>query len=162
MPTSQIKIFTTTFLTANHQRKNDKSIMVKISKMNLLKQSIIQIKACRLFLQVATLSGIANPDGRAINNHFLEGNTPLPLVQHSDSLTNQLFPSPKSWNSWRRMVRKVFNINQNNSLPIHQHWTQWIVPYSLRQMQHRWNFSIKKRDLRDTQQQNTSLLYSQK
>ena len=35
MDTSQIKIFTTTFLTANHQRKNDKSIMVEINKMNL-------------------------------------------------------------------------------------------------------------------------------
>ena len=88
MDTSQIKIFTTTFLTANHQRKNDQSIMVEIRKMKLSKQSNIQINACRLYLQVATLSDIANPEGRKINNHFLEGNTPLPPVQHSDGLTN--------------------------------------------------------------------------
>ena len=77
MGTSQIKIFTTIFLTANHQRKNDKSIMVKISKINLSKQSNIQINTFRLYLQVATLSDIVNPDGRTINNHFLEGNEPL-------------------------------------------------------------------------------------
>ena len=92
MATSQIKIFTTTFLSANHQRKNDKSIMVEISKMNLSKQSNIQINACRLFLQVATLSDIAKPDGRKIDNHFHEGNKPLPPVQHSDGLTNPFHP----------------------------------------------------------------------
>ena len=58
-------------------QKNDKSIMVKISKINLSKQSNIQINTCRLYLQVATLSDIVNPDGRTINNHFLEGNKPL-------------------------------------------------------------------------------------
>ena len=41
--------------------------------------------------------------------------------------------------------KKVFKINENNSLPIHQHLTQWIVPYSLKQMQHRWSFSQQKR-----------------
>ena len=70
-------------------------------------------------------------------NHF-------PIVRYSDGLTNQPFPYLKPWNLWRRMVRKVFNINENDSLPIHQHLTQWIIQYSLRQMQHRWNFWIEK------------------
>ena len=91
MATSQIKIFTTTFLTSNHQRKNDKSIMAEVSKMKLSKQSNIQINACRLYLQVATLSDIANPAGRKINHHFLEGNKPLPPIQHSDGLTNHFY-----------------------------------------------------------------------
>ena len=88
MATSQIKIFTTTFLTSNHQRKHDKSIMVEMSKIKLSKQNNIQINACRLYLQVATLSDITNPDGKTINHHFLETNKPLPPVQHSDGLTN--------------------------------------------------------------------------
>ena len=92
MATSQIKIFTTTFLTANHQRKNDKNIMVEVSKMNLSKQSNIQINACRMYLQVATLSDIFNPDGRTINSDFFEGNKPLPHAQHSDGLTNPSHP----------------------------------------------------------------------
>ena len=77
MATSQIKLFKTTFLTANHQRKNDKSIMAEVSKLYLSKQSNIQINTCRMYLQVATLSDISNPDGRTINSHFLEGNKPL-------------------------------------------------------------------------------------
>ena len=34
MATSQIKLFTTPFLTANHQRKNDKRIMSEVSKLH--------------------------------------------------------------------------------------------------------------------------------
>ena len=119
MATSQIKIFTVTFLTSNHQRKNDKTIMVEISKMKLSKQSNIKINTCRPYLQVATLSDITNPDGRSINHHFLEGNKPLPPVLPF-RWPNQPFPSPKVWNLCRRMVKKVFNINENNSIPIHQ------------------------------------------
>ena len=92
MATSQIKIFTTTFLTANRQHKNDKSIMVEVSKMKSSKQSNIQINACRLYLQVATLSDISNPDRRTINSHSLEGNKPPFHVQHSDGITNPSHP----------------------------------------------------------------------
>ena len=66
--------------------------MVEVSKMNLSKQSNIQINACRLYLQVATLSDIINPDGKKINHHSLEGNTPLPTVQHSGGITNHFHP----------------------------------------------------------------------
>ena len=59
MATSQIKIFTTTFLTANRQHKNDKSIMVEVSKMKSSKQSNIQINAYRMY-QVAVFSDISN------------------------------------------------------------------------------------------------------
>ena len=113
MATSRIKIFTTTFLTANHQRKNDKSIMVEISKMKLSKQSNIQINECRLYLQVATLSDISNLDVRTINHHFLERNKLL-CPRSTFRCPNQSFPSPKAWNLWRRIVRKLFNINENN------------------------------------------------
>ena len=95
MATSPIKILTATFLTSNHKRKNEKTIMVEISMMKLIKQSNIQINACRPYLQVATLSDIANPDGRTINHHFLEENKPLPPIQHSDGQTNP-YPPPKN------------------------------------------------------------------
>ena len=117
--------------------------MVEVSKMKSSKQSNIQINAYRLYLQVVTLSDISNPDRRTINSHSLEGNKPL-FSRSTFRRHNQPLPSPKAWNLQRRIVRKVFNINNNNSLPIHQHLTQWIVPYSSRQIQHRWNFSIEK------------------
>ena len=97
MATSQIKIFTTTFLTANRQHKNDKSIMVEVSKMKSSKQSNIQINACRLYLQVATLSDISNPDRRTINSHSLERNKPL-FSRSTFRRHNQPLPSPKAWN----------------------------------------------------------------
>ena len=46
--------------------------MSEISKLNLPKQQNIQINACRLYLQVATLSDIVNPDGRTMSHHFLD------------------------------------------------------------------------------------------
>ena len=136
MESSQISIFTTTFLTTTLQRKYGKSIISEVSKLNLSKQSNVQINACRLFLQVATLSDISNPDVKTVNYHFFEGTKPL---SPSSTLRwpNQPPPSPKAWHLWRRILRKIFNINENNSLQIHQHVSQWIVPHSFRQMNHR-------------------------
>ena len=82
MESSQISIFTTTFFTTTLQRENNKSIMSEVRKLNLCKQSNIQINACRVFLQVATLIDIPNPDGKSVNYHFLEGTKPPPLVPH--------------------------------------------------------------------------------
>ena len=86
-----------------------------------------------MYLQVATLGDISNPDGRTINSPFLEGNKPL-----SPSSTfrwpNQPLPSPKAWNLWKKIVRKVFNINEDNSLPFHRYLTQWIILFSVRQI----------------------------
>ena len=77
MAESHITNYTTEFLTVNFQRNNDRSIMSEISKLNLPKQQNIQINACRLYLQVATLSDIVNPDGRTINYHFLDVIKPI-------------------------------------------------------------------------------------
>ena len=105
--------------------------MAEVSEIHLSKQSNIQINACRMY-QVATLSDISNPYGRTINSHFLEGTKPL-SPSSTFSWPKQPFPSPKALNLWRRIVRK--------------HLTQWTVLYSLRQMQHRWNFSIEKEEV---------------
>ena len=43
-------IYTTEFLTVNHQRNNDKSIMSEVGKLHLSKQRNIQINAGRLYL----------------------------------------------------------------------------------------------------------------
>ena len=77
MAESHITIYTAEFLTVNFQRNNNRSIMSEISKLNLPKQQHIQLNACRLYLQVATLSDIVNPDGRTINHHFLDVTKPI-------------------------------------------------------------------------------------
>ena len=77
MTESHISIYTTDFLIVNLQRNNDQSIMSEINNLNLPKHQKIQLNACRLYLQVATLSDIVNPDGRTINQHFLEVTKPI-------------------------------------------------------------------------------------
>ena len=77
MAESQITIHINDFFTVNLQRNNDQSIMSTINKLNLSKQHKIQLNTCRLYLQVATLSDIVNPDGKTINQHFLEVTKPI-------------------------------------------------------------------------------------
>ena len=94
----------------------------------------------------ATLSDISNPDGRTVNHHFLEGTKP---ISPSSTLRwpYQPSPSPKAWILWRKTLRKIFNIQKDNSIQHHQHLAQWIVPYSLRQMKHKWNYSTKQTEV---------------
>ena len=47
--------------------------MEEILKRGLTKQQLIQINACRLFLQVSYLRDISNPKGNSIRNQFLTG-----------------------------------------------------------------------------------------
>ena len=119
MGESHITIYTTEFLTVNFQRNNDRSIMSEISKLNLTNQQNIQINACRLYHQVATLSDSVNPDGRTINHHFLNVIKP---IQSSSTVRwpNQPLPSPQACNLRKKTVRKVFNIRNYNTLPHHQ------------------------------------------
>ena len=71
--------------------------MSEVDKLHLSKQHNIQVNACRLYLYVATLSDIANPDRRTINRHFLKGNKPTHPIS-SVRLPNQPLPSSKAWN----------------------------------------------------------------
>ena len=127
--------------------------MSEVGKLQLSKQHNIQINACRLHLQVSTLSDIANPNGRILNHYFLEGNKPI----HPSSTVrwpNQPLTSSQAYNLWKKTVRKVFNISANNTLPLHQQLREWIAPYSLRQMYHRWNYLREKDEIYELKQNN--------
>ena len=110
MATSNIRIYTTDFFTVNLQRNNDRSIMSEINKLNLPKQQKIQINACRLYLQVATLSDIVNPDGRTINQHFMEVKKPI-QPKSTIRWPNQPLPSHQACKLWKKTIRTVFNIS---------------------------------------------------
>ena len=127
--------------------------MSEISKLKLPKQQTIQINACRLYLQVVTLSDIVNPDGRTINHYFLDVTKP---IQPSSTVrwSNQPLPSPQACNLWKKTVRKVFNISNYNTLPHHQQLKEWIVPYSLRKMSNRWNYSKDQNEIYELNQNN--------
>ena len=94
-----IIIYTTEFLIVNYQRNNDKNIMSAIGKLHLSKQHNIQINACRLYFQVSTLSDIANPDGRKVNHHCLDGNKPT-YTSSTVRWPNRPLPSQQVWHLW--------------------------------------------------------------
>ena len=93
--------------------------MSEKNKLNLPKQQKIQLNACRLYFQVATLSDIMNPDGRTIKQHFLEVTKPI-QPRSTIRWPNQPLPSHQACKLWKKPVRKVFNISNHNILPHNQ------------------------------------------
>ena len=105
-----------------------------------------------MYLQVETLSDIVNLDRRTINNHFFEGNKPV-YPSSTFRWLKQSLPSPKALNLLRMIiVHQICNLSDNNTLPIRQKLTQWIIPYPLRQMYHRWNYSREKDEIYELHQ----------
>ena len=98
-----ITIYTIDFLTMNLQRNNDRSIMSEINKLHFSKQQKIQLNACRLYLQVATLSDIVNPDGRTIHQHFLEVTKPF-QPKSTIRWPNQPLPSHQARKLWKKTI----------------------------------------------------------
>ena len=58
------------------QRRNDKYIMDEVLQSNLPKSKIIQVNACRLYLQIIYLSDIINPDSKTVNYTYYSGKRP--------------------------------------------------------------------------------------
>ena len=99
-----------------------------------------------MYLQVATLSDITNPDGRSINQHFIEVKKPI-LPTSTIRWPNQPLPSNQACKLWKKTISMVFNINNQNILPNNKILTEWIVPFSSRQMYHRWNYSNSQKEI---------------
>ena len=104
-----------------------------------------------MYLQVATLSDIVNPDGRTTNHQFLDITKPI-QPRSTVRWLNQPLPSPQACNLWKKTVRKIFNISNYNIFPHHQQLKEWIGPYSLRQMSHRWNYSNDQNEIYELHQ----------
>jgi hypothetical protein len=66
--------------------------------------------SCRLYLQVTLLSDISTADGRAIQRHFWKGIRQIP---GEGWWPKQPRPSERSWNVWRRILKRVFSTNDS-------------------------------------------------
>ena len=121
--------------------------MVEISKMNLSKQSYIQINACRLYLRVA------NPDGRIINNHFLEGTKPL-SPRSTFRWPNQPFPSQKNLKCMEKNCKKIIQHQREQFAPYSPTINTMDSPVFIKtKTTSMKTFNRKRRGLWDTQQQ---------
>ena len=107
---------------------------------------LIQINACRLYLNIIHLSDIVNPDGKTINNNFLIGCKP---TYHSSKLNlpHQKYPFVKAWKLWNTILRKEFNVQDNLMLRPFSRLGKWLAPEFQRNMTHQWNYSPSKHEL---------------
>ena len=60
---------------------------------------------------------------------------------------NQPLPSHQACKLWKKTIRTVFNISNQNILPNNKLLKEWIVPFSSRQMSHRWNYSNSQKEI---------------
>ena len=70
---NNIKIITKTYMNIGIQRRNDKIIMDELLQSNLNKSKIIQVNACRLYLQIIYLSDVIEPDEKTDNPSYHSG-----------------------------------------------------------------------------------------
>ncbi len=91
------------------QRENDVFLMEVLSHPSLAysPKELRRLNACRLYLQVLTLTDICDSSGKTIAANMLKG------ARHLDRRSkyewcNQAFPSNKAWALWNRSLRKVF------------------------------------------------------
>ena len=106
-----------------------------------------------MYLQNATISDIVNLDGRILNQDFLKVTKPI-KPKSTIRLSNQPLPSHQACKLWKKTIRNVFNISNHNILRNNQQLKEWIVPYSLRQISHRWNYSKVQNEIYELNQKN--------
>ena len=73
MARNNIKIITKKYMNIEIQRRNDKIIMNEVLKSSLNKRKLIQVKACKLYLQMIYLSDIIESVGKIINPMYHSG-----------------------------------------------------------------------------------------
>ena len=128
------------------QRRNDKCIMDDLTRSPSSNIQLIQLNACRLYLNIIHLSDIVNPDGKTINNNFLIGCKPT-YPSSKLKWPHQQYPSVKAWKLWNITMRKVFNIQDNLTLEPFSRLGQWLAPASQRNMNHQCNYSPSRQEI---------------
>jgi len=132
----------------NIQRRNDKCIMDDLTRGPSSHTQLIQLNACRLYLNIIHLSDIVNPDGKTINNNFLIGCKPN-YPSSKLKCPHQLYPSVKAWKLWNITIIKVFNIQDNLNLTLEpfSRLGEWLALASQRNMNQQCKYSPSRQEL---------------
>ena len=109
--------------TSNQLRQHDRFIMdIVLSQQQWKRTHIIQINACRRFLQVQTLADITNMQGTRILSSVMHGTSEPNRSTVRISMFNQPRPHEKLWKTWRRFLLSISNKYGVLSQPLHR-WT---------------------------------------
>ena len=70
MERNNIKITIKKYMSIEIQRRKDKCTVDEVLQSNFTKSKLIQVNACRLYLQILYLSDIIEPDGKTVNHMY--------------------------------------------------------------------------------------------
>ena len=91
--------------------------MYEFIQLNLTKTELIQLNACRMYLQVSLLSDITTPNAKTIIMQFLREKKPkYPCVAFK--WPNQDFPNKPAWTRWFKRIQQIFTVGNNGKLPV--------------------------------------------
>ena len=130
----------------NIQRRKNKCIMDDLTRVPLSHNQLIQLNACRLYLNIIHLSDILNSDGKTINNNSLKGCKPN-YPSSKLKWLHQQYPSVRAWKLWNTTIRKVFNIQDNLTLEPFSRLGEWLTIASQGNINHQWNYSPSRQEL---------------
>jgi Reverse transcriptase (RNA-dependent DNA polymerase) len=90
-------------------REHDRPIMESILTSRATKQELKYTNQCRLFFQVFWLSEICDPDGKSLEQNYVNFND----IHHLPSFSTIMWPfqpppSRKAFNVWKKLIRKTF------------------------------------------------------
>ena len=128
------------------QRRNDKCIMDEVLQSNLFKSKIIQVNACRLYLQILYRSDISDPDGKTVSYTYHSGKSPT-YPRSTFKWPRQSNPSKAAWKTWHKAMQNILNIFKNGILPPHHTLQQWIIPSNKRHVKYEWYHDTRSEEL---------------
>jgi hypothetical protein len=110
---SQLNIVIPGIYSPQPLQENDYNIMGELMKTEKSAIAIQQVNQCRLFLQVTWLSEMSNKLGTTILPNFLEfTSTHTTTSRSTHKWPIQELPLQKSWEIWKKLVRKRFLLSK--------------------------------------------------
>ena len=122
------------------QRTNDAYLMEIAHSHNFTKGQTKRVNYCRMYLNVVTVSDIANAAGTHIDPGMYSGNLNSMSSSSKWHPVNQARPDDKSWKQWRRLLHLLCQRRHTKTLreplgawlvepnALRRHWPFWHQP----------------------------------
>ncbi len=110
-------------------RHNDTYLMDHLNSPNYTKSKLQHINACRLYLQVITLSDICNGAGTHILPEVMKGR-PIPTSSTTWAWPRQHCPPATSWIHWRSALREHFTQKTHLALKPQRCLGEWNLTHT--------------------------------
>jgi hypothetical protein len=106
-------------------REHDQHLMEVAIQLKIFKPSHLRkINYCRLYLNVSTISDIANANGDMIDPAMYEGNKDQTMSKGVWQEVHQEKPDNTSWSMWRRLCREISYPSQRRRY-LRKHLGKW-------------------------------------